>query len=138
MNYKKWIFVVLILFICTKAHAGYYVFHTNGVITGKRICGRVCRVRPDAIPVDKVTYDLISRAIHKVAGGIVVDKTQAELDAETAEKLQAQKDSETARIDAGEITIQELLDALISKGVLPLTKKEINDEVKLKNAILNP
>lgn len=102
---KKIILIIFFLSISTYADAAYYVFHTNGEITGKNICGRVCRIRADSISVDVNTYNSLDRSIHKVVNNIVVNKTQAEIDLDTQLRADEQALAETQRQEAKDETL---------------------------------
>lgn len=86
---------------------------------------------------DQAKYDsaklLISskpRKHLKVSGGVLVEKTQPEKDAIAASEAAAATAEETARIDAGYITVSELMDALEALGGGPFTRAQIIAQVK--------
>jgi len=120
---KNFKLTILFLFICTNAHAGYYVFHTNGEITGKNICGRVCRLRPDSISVDVNTYNSLNRSTQKVVNGLVVNKSQSEIDADIQARADAQALAETQRQEAKD---EDLANTDLSNINLPKVEAKID------------
>jgi len=99
MNFK--LLLVIFLLLSTKAYAGYFIFHEGEAITGKRdSCGASCSNNPKALRVTESTYNSTEIATHKIVSNTVVAKTQAEIDAETAVRVQAAIDAENARVDA--------------------------------------
>jgi len=124
MNFKLLISTIFLLIsICSTAHAGYYVFHTNGEITGKNICGRVCRLRPDSISVDVNTYNTLNRTIHKVFNGAVINKTQSEIDADTQARVDAQT---LSKIQAQALKDEALANTDLSNINLPKVEGKID------------
>ena len=119
MNCKKILLIILFLGLTTYAHAGYYVYHVGSTITGKQgPCGRVCRTRIDALSVDEVTYQSATKRTHKVVGGVVVAKTQIEINAYDAAIQAAADAAELARIAAldDKISATQISDAVLTKA----------------------
>ena len=133
MNYKKVILIIGFLLICNYAHAGYYVFHTGEVITGKRgPCGRACRTRPDALSVDEITYQNTTLKFHKVVGGIVVEKTQIEKDIILQDEADAAEAQQCTSLNNLEITIKASLAAWLQvyNFKVPVQYQVSNAELK--------
>ena len=92
---KNFKLTILFLFICTNAHAGYFIFHNGEQITGKRAsCGAVCSNNHNALRVSEAVYSSTTKALHKVVSGVVVTKPQSEIDAD----IQARADEPTLAI----------------------------------------
>lgn len=99
MNFKSITLSLIFLLITTNAYAGYFIFHRNGEIVGKRAsCGAVCSNNPNAIRVTEAEYSLYNNAQYKVVEGEIVDKTQEDIDADEAARIQAEADAEAARL----------------------------------------
>jgi len=119
----KTILIIILLLIPVNVYAGYYVFHTNGEITGKNICGRVCRLRPDSISVDVQTYNSLDRSIHKVVNDVVVNKTQAEIDTDRQVRMATQA---LAEVQAQEAKDEDLANTDLSNINLPKVEAKID------------
>ena len=132
MNYK--ILTILFMFVCANAHAGYFIFHSGETITGKRAsCGAVCSNNPDALRVSEVVYSSTTRDLHRIVNDTVVNKTQAEIDADIQARADAQALPLLNRIEALDLTTKELIDALLDLNVIK--EKDLKDKVKLKKGI---
>jgi len=120
----KIILTIILLFICVEAHAGYFIFHSGEEITGKRAsCGAVCSNNPDALRVNETVYSLTTRTLHKVVGGVVVAKTQAEIDAD----IQARNDADALAKSKRELAVDlEISSIDINDISLPLLDAEID------------
>lgn len=129
----KTLITIVFLLFCSNAHAGYYIFHTGEEITGKNICGRVCRIRPDSLSVDEQTYNSANKSTHKVVNNVVVLKSQSEIDADIQARADVQAQALLDRIEALDLTTKELIDALIDLNVIK--EKDLKDKVKLKKGI---
>jgi len=110
---------VIFLLICTNVHAGYFIFHTGETITGKKAsCGAVCSNDPNALRVSEVVYSSTTQDLNKVVNDAVVNKTQAEIDADVQAQAdsvalaetqrQAVKDEDLANIDLSNINLPKV------------------------------
>ena len=131
---KNSILVLLFVFICSTAHAGYFILHNGETITGKRAsCGAVCSNNPNALRVTEKIYSSVTRW-HKVVNDVIVGMTQGEIDVilqmESIAKEQAIEDA----LDRFDVTNLELMTALIQRINAriqnPITKAEIIQQIK--------
>ncbi len=142
MNYKRIIITVTLLLICSHAHAGYFIFHSGETITGKRAsCGKVCSDNPNALRVNESTYLSTNGSIHKVVDKVIVNKTQAEIDAEALAKDNAKKDARRKAIEDFNLTGKEVFlifikirNSKVSAGV-KITKQDIIDQMLLDEGL---
>ncbi len=126
---------MVFLFINTSAHAGYFIFHSGENITGRRICGKVCSDNPNALRVDEQTYNAMDILTQKVIGGVVINKTQVELDTDAQARTDAEIQAVQNALDKFNISQLELITALIKRINVripsnPITKKEIIRQIK--------
>lgn len=130
--------IILIIGLClmmaTSALAGDFVFHNDGVITGKRSsCGKACSSRVDALRIDRETFDSLTRW-HKVVDDEVVEMTQGEKDAILQAESDAQAQAIEDALDRFEVSNVELIMALIQRINVrindDITKAEIIQQIK--------
>lgn len=118
---KRIILIMTILFLSlsTYSYAGYFIFHDGEKITDKRAsCGAVCSNNTDALRVTEAVYFSTSKLLNKVVGGVVVNKTQSEIDAEAQAIIneqilaeiqrQADKDEDLANTDLSNINLPKI------------------------------
>jgi len=130
--------IIIFLMLCSICYAGDYVCHDdNGRIVAKyRSVDGGNLDKNKCFKITREKYQSLTRW-HEVKNGKVVVMSKQKKEAVLALEAKEAKDAKEANIKSGFISIQQLMAALETLGII--TKEEITDEVlKNENISVNP